>query len=163
MKKAQMGGSYAARRAYKGANNNPPKSPARPKTAVIKSAPSKNKANPYGDYRAYSEREVENYTPTPRDPVKPAPKRTKVAKSGPTVDQKKKEFNKNNPSISTLPKREFPSMSKPSVPGIGNRPEGRKFSDKEIKIMQVMKKGTKKNGTMKASAQRKISKIRRSK
>lgn len=63
------------------------------------------------------------------------------------------------------PKREMPSstISKPSTSGIQKGPEKRKFSDKEIKMMEIMQKGKKKNGTLKASAQRKIQKIRKSK
>jgi hypothetical protein len=44
--------------------------------------------------------------------------------------------------------------------GIDKGPEKRKFTDAQIKIMEVMKKGQKADGTMKEGAQRKIQAIR---
>ncbi len=59
-----------------------------------------------------------------------------------------------------VPKREKPSLSiKAPVKGIDKGPEKRKFTDAEIKIMGIMKKGKKDDGTMKESAQRKIQAI----
>lgn len=58
--------------------------------------------------------------------------------------------------------RTVPSgMSKPSSPGVSAKPKARKYSNKETKIMEIMNKGKKANGTMKASAQRKIARLRR--
>jgi len=59
-----------------------------------------------------------------------------------------------------VPKREKPSLSiKAPVKGIDKGPEKRKFSKADVKIMEIMQKGKKDNGTMKESAQRKIKSI----
>jgi hypothetical protein len=64
----------------------------------------------------------------------------------------------------TAPKRDTPSMMKATPnKGVDATSRNRVFTDKEKKIMSVMDKGKKKNGTMKASAQRKIQRIRKSK
>lgn len=63
------------------------------------------------------------------------------------------------------PKREMPSMSlpKPSAPGIQSKPkvEGREYTPAEIKAMTALKKGTKKDGTVKAGAAGKAKTIMR--
>jgi hypothetical protein len=60
-----------------------------------------------------------------------------------------------------VPKREKPSLNiKTPAKGIDKGPEKRKFTDAEVKIMGIMKKGKKDDGTMKESAQRKIQAIR---
>ena len=62
----------------------------------------------------------------------------------------------------TAPKREMPSgISKPSVKGVDT--SKKTYSAKDQKIAAAMQKGKKKDGTMKASAQRKIQRIRKSK
>jgi hypothetical protein len=62
----------------------------------------------------------------------------------------------------TSPKNEKPSLNikTPKTKGIDKGPEKRKFTDAQIKIMEVMNKGKKDDGTMKESAQRKIQSIR---
>lgn len=60
------------------------------------------------------------------------------------------------------PKREMPSgMSKPSAPGIQSKPEGRQATPAEIKAMTALKKGTKKDGTVRAGAAGKAKTIMR--
>lgn len=62
----------------------------------------------------------------------------------------------------TAPKREMPSgISKPSVPGIQSKPEGRQYTPAEIKAMTALKKGTKKDGTVRAGAAGKAKTIMR--
>lgn len=63
----------------------------------------------------------------------------------------------------SAPKREMPSMSlsKPSTPGIQSKPEGRQATPAEIKAMTALKKGTRKDGTVKAGAAGKAMTIKR--
>ena len=107
----------------------------------IESKPSK--ANK--DYRLYSEREIDNYTPTSREPEK---KRT---------PSKRKVVRTASAAVSA-PKREMPgmTMSKPSTPGIQKGPEKRSYSANQTKIMEAIQKGKQSDGTMSASAQMKI-------
>jgi hypothetical protein len=56
-----------------------------------------------------------------------------------------------------------PTKGVTPIKGVDATSRNRVFTDKEKKIMSVMAKGKKKNGTMKASAQRKIQRIRKSK
>ena len=61
-----------------------------------------------------------------------------------------------------VPERKKPELkvATPLDKTIKTGPEKRKFSDAEVKIMEIMKKGKKDNGTMKESAQRKIQAVR---
>lgn len=93
-----------------------------------------------------------------------APKKP-VAK-GPTTAQKRAAFSAANTPIQS-------KAVKPSASGIGvaslskaapkaiNVAPKRTYSEKEQKINAILATGKKKNGTMKASAQRKIQRIRR--
>jgi hypothetical protein len=96
------------------------------------------------------------------DPLKLREKKqaSKPVKTGP----KKPIVNRVAAQAITAPKRDAPSMMKvtPSK-GVDATSRNRVFTDKEKKIMSVLEKGKKKNGTMKASAQRKIQRIRKSK
>ena len=61
-----------------------------------------------------------------------------------------------------VPERKMPEMkvAAPLDKTLKSGPKKRKFSDAEVKIMEIMKKGEKKDGTMKESAQRKIQAVR---
>lgn len=61
----------------------------------------------------------------------------------------------------TLPSDSISAVKKPSVKGVDT--SKKTYSAKDQKIAAVMQKGKKKDGTMKASAQRKIQRIRKSK
>lgn len=92
-------------------------------------------------------------------------RKTPVAK-GPTTAQKRAAFSAANAPIQS-------KAVKPSVSGIGvaglskaapkaiNVAPKRTYSEKEQKISAILATGKKKDGTMKASAQRKIQRIRR--
>ena len=92
--------------------------------------------------------------------------RKKPVAKGPTTAQKRAAFSAANASIQS-------KSVKPTVSGIGvaglskatpkaiNVAPKRTYSEKEQKISSILATGKKKNGTMKASAQRKIQRIRR--
>jgi len=111
MKKAQMGGSYASRRAYKGQPSTP-KSPKKddsssPKVETIKSKTSKGNQ----DYKLYSESEIDNYTPTSREPEK-----RRVAPSTPAKTDEKKGSSGGGKKAATSTTKV--TASAPSKPGI---------------------------------------------
>jgi hypothetical protein len=76
-------------------------------------------------------------------------------------EEKKKVVRTKSEPISSA-KNEKPSLNikAPTTKGIQKGPEKRKFTDSQIKIMEIMKKGEKADGTMKEGAQRKIQAIR---
>jgi len=92
--------------------------------------------------------------------------RKKPVAKGPTTAQKRAAFSAANAPIQS-------KAVKPSVSGIGvaglskaapkaiNVAPKRTYSEKEQKISSILATGKKKDGTMKASAQRKIQRIRR--
>lgn len=95
------------------------------------------------------------------DPLKLAERRKAAAK--PTVRRKPAVKRVAAESVAA-PKRDAPSMMNLTpTKGVDATSRNRVFTDKEKKMMAVMAKGKKKNGTMKASAQRKIQRIRKSK
>jgi hypothetical protein len=159
--KAQMGGSYAGRRAYKGAGSTPSK----------KEEPSSNKKSPgFGkdmDSKRMSNAKVvdslqkrktaeENKAKLARDEESrksyeetqrkydAAQKAKKKVSTKPTSS--KPAVNRTSETAISAPKREMPSMSapKPSVSGISKGPEKRSYSKTESKMvaeLQKMKSG----------------------
>lgn len=90
----------------------------------------------------------------------------KVASTGPTTAQKRAAFSAANAPIES--KAIKPSISGMGVAGLSkatpkamNVTPSRTYSEKEQKINALLMTGKKKDGTMKASAQRKIQRIRR--
>jgi hypothetical protein len=93
-------------------------------------------------------------------------KKPVTAPKGPTTAQKRAAFSAANSPIQS-------KTVKPSLNGIGvagfskaapkaiNVAPKRTYSEKEQKISAILATGKKKDGTMKASAQRKIQRIRR--
>ena len=177
MKKAQMGGAYAQRRAYKTAGASKSKTASGEKSVTkgvgnINDSMERLKGKSFGPAKSSGL----------KGPVKSGGKSaasvtqqksndayySKLAgsndnKGSASKPAKRKLVRTATPAISA--KREMPStaVTAPKASGIQSRPEGRKYSEKEIKIMETMKKGKKADGTMKTSAQRKIQRIRRSK
>lgn len=86
------------------------------------------------------------------------------AKKKSSTPAKKKVVRTEGPKVNKA-NREAPStsVSAPKPSGIQSRKEGKSYSSKDIKMMEAMKKGKKADGTMKASAQRKIARLRRKK
>jgi hypothetical protein len=89
------------------------------------------------------------------------PKPTGGGSGGSKGSEGKKKVARTASAAISAPKREKPSstISKPSGPGI-QKPAKRKFSDSEIKTMEIMQKGKQADGTMSESAQRKIQAVR---
>jgi hypothetical protein len=144
---AQMGRSNIQRRAFKSAGATEPKAEttAAPKTTTP-AAPAKPKSDGYADYMKTVQGESFKVS-APKEEKKKAPAKKKIVRTeSKAVD---------------VPKREMPSLKTIKTPtkGIDKGPEKRKFTDAQIKIMEVMKKGKKDDGTMKESAQRKIKSI----
>lgn len=133
IKKAQMGGAYASRRAYKGQPS--PPSPKKddsssPKVETIKSKTSKGNQ----DYRLYSESEIDNYTPTSREPEK----RKSAGSSA-------RKVTRTAAATISLPKREMSSLiqerkSPIKTSGIQKGSEKREFSKTESKIAGEIQK-----------------------
>jgi hypothetical protein len=155
---AQMGRSNIQRRAYKSAGYTTPKAdakkaeskPAETKPTFSVPTPSKPKSDGYDDYMKTVQGESFKIS-APKEEKKQASATKKIVrtKSEPLVtkDSRKSEIS----SLKTI---------KAPTKGIQKGPEKRKFSDSEVKIMNIMKKGEKKDGTMKESAQRKIQAVR---
>jgi len=104
----------------------------------------------------------------PMDYAKPKAKATKTVTKKEAPKTKKPSRTaaigiKGVANLGALPTRVLPSdnisaVKKPAVKGVT---DSRKvYSEKDAKIAAIMAKGKKKNGTMKASAQRKIAKTR---
>ena len=111
------------------------------------STKSEKKSDGYSDYMKTVQGESFKVS-APKEEKKKAPAKKKIVRTeSKAID---------------VPKREKPSSSikAPATKGIQKGPEKRKFTDAQIKIMEVMKKGKKDDGTMKESAQRKIQAIR---
>ena len=125
-------------------------------------------------------RETSNYTRTDllakaraeesRSAVKAAPKGPSIAPKGPTTAQKRAAFSAANaPTVGKVSKpRLAPTKGPIGVAGLSkatpktmNVTPSRTYSEKEQKINALLMTGKKKDGTMKASAQRKIQRIRR--
>lgn len=84
---------------------------------------------------------------------------------GPTTAQKRAAFSSANAPIQKAPKSSISGvgvagLSKAAPKAINVTPS-RTYTDKEKQINAILATGKKKNGTMKASAQRKIQRIRR--
>lgn len=145
-----MGGSYASRRAYKGQP-----SPPSPK----KDDSSSPKGNQ--DYRLYSESEIDNYTPTSREPEK-----RRAAPSTPAKTEEKKgggDGGGRSTAATTTSRANTPTSSKPGlrakVPVSSSRvsstlevpkrktvdvtykPKARNYSDTEKKVLALTDKG----------------------
>ena len=102
---------------------------------------------------------------------KPAPAKTSSAKTPPKAESKstaeKRAEMKPIKGISNTGgalTRTLPSdaIGKAKVKGV-DATKKKSYSEKDVKIAAAMQKGKKKDGTMKASAQRKIARIRKSK
>jgi hypothetical protein len=121
---------------------------------ILKSIPpvqSKPKSDGYSDYMKTVQGESFKVSP-PKEEKKQAPAKKKIARTKSEPIAAAKDARKNEmPSLKTI---------KAPTKGIDKGPEKRKFTDAQIKIMEVMKKGKKDDGTMKESAQRKIQSIR---
>lgn len=163
---AQMGRSNIQRRAYKSAGYTAPKADAKKaesKPAETKPTPPVQAKPPvllrplltpppnwkqdkmYNDYMKTVEGESFKISDTTKKSS--APKKV--------VKREKVEAIK-------APERKNPNLkvAAPLDKTIKRGPEKRKFSDSQIKIMEVMKKGEKADGTMKEGAQRRIASIR---
>jgi len=143
---AQMGRSNIQRRAYKSAGAETPKETPAPKPKfTVNAAEAKAKADQALDSYMKTVRGESFKTSAPKEEKAPAKKKI-VRTESKAID---------------VPKREKPSLSiKAPAKGIDKGPEKRKFTDAEVKIMGIMKKGKKDDGTMKKGAQRKIQAIR---
>jgi hypothetical protein len=95
-------------------------------------------------------RTVEGLKPSSREPIKAKRKPVRTTSVGYSLG-------KNKMPSSTI---RNDKDSRPSVPGIQKGPAKRKFTDNQIKIMEIMKKGKQADGTMSESAQRKIQAVR---
>ena len=146
---AQMGKSNIQRRAYKSAGAETPKETAPPKPKfTVNAAEAKAKADQALDsYMKTTKGESFKVSDTSKKTSAPAPKKV--------IKREKDEGIK-------VPERKMPEMkvAAPLDKTLKSGPKKRKFSDAEVKIMEIMKKGEKKDGTMKESAQRKIQAVR---
>jgi hypothetical protein len=146
---AQMGRSYINRRGYKSAGVQTPK----PKFTV-------NAA----EAKAKADQELENYMKTVRgESLKASISESdrKIAESNKKAAPKK-VIKREKVEAIKVPERKMPEMkvAAPLDKTLKSGPKKRKFTDAEVKIMEIMKKGEKKDGTMKESAQRKIQAVR---
>ena len=146
---AQMGRSYINRRGFKSAGAETPKETPAPKPKfTVNAAEAKAKADQALDsYMKTTKGESFKVSDTSKKTSAPAPKKV--------IKREKVEAIK-------VPERKKPELkvAAPLDKTIKTGPEKRKFSDAEVKIMEIMKKGEKKDGTMKESAQRKIQAVR---
>ena len=146
---AQMGRSYINRRGFKSAGAETPKETAPPKPKFnVNAAEAKAKADQALDsYMKTTKGESFKVSDTSKKTSAPAPKKV--------IKREKVEAIK-------VPERKMPEMkvAAPLDKTLKSGPKKRKFSDAEVKIMEIMKKGEKKDGTMKESAQRKIQAVR---
>jgi len=173
--KAQMGGSYASRRAYKGAGSTPVKkdntksSDAKKSPGFGKDMDSKKMSNAKVLNSLNSEKKSTSKKLTDEE-------RQVYLDAEAKYDARKKPQNKtvktakpktaSKRTVNDLPKiveRENPFDRKLSPKGSVQIPEKRTYTDKEKKIMEIMARGKKKDGTIKTSAQRKIQAIRKKK
>lgn len=123
-------------------------------------------------------RETSNYTRTDllaKARAEESKSVVKTAPKGPSIAQKRAAFSAaNSPTVgelkypSTAPTIEYLMKNKIGVAGLSKTaPKGpsvapaRTYTDKEKQINALLMTGKKKDGTMKASAQRKIQRIRR--
>lgn len=180
---AQMGGSYNSRRAYKGAGSTSVKkdntkssdtkkssgfgkdmdSKKMSNAKVVESLNSQKKTAPKKlsdqERQVYLDAEAKYDT---RQKSKNKPVRTvqpKVASKTKSVDLPETTSKRTSNDLPKTVKRENPFNAKLSPKGSVQIP----YTEKEKKIMKVMEKGKKKDGTIKASAQRKIQAIRKKK
>ena len=115
-------------------------------------------------------RETSNYTRTDllakarAEESRMAPKKPAVAPKGPSIAQKRAAFQAANAPVST--KSISPSVSGIGVAGLSKAAPksiapARTYTDKEKQISSLLMTGKKNNGTLKASTQRKIQRIRK--
>jgi hypothetical protein len=144
---AQMGRSYINRRGYKSAGVQTPKTAETPKPKLTDV-----------DWKAKADEELEKYMRT----VRGESLKASIAESNKKVAPKKKVVKRIKDEGIKVPERKMPEMkvAAPLDKTLRTGPEKRKFSDSEIKIMEIMQKGKKDDGTMKKSAQRKIQAVR---
>lgn len=144
---AQMGRSYINRRGYKSAGVQTPKTAETPKPKLTDV-----------DWKAKADEELEKYMRT----VRGESLKASIAESNKKVAPKKKVVKRVKDEGIKVPERKMPEMkvAAPLDKTLRTGPEKRKFSDSEIKIMEIMQKGKKDDGTMKKSAQRKIQAVR---
>lgn len=151
---AQMGRSYINRRGYKSAGVQTPKVAETPKPKLTSV-----------DWKAKADEELEKYMKTVRgESLKAsiAESDRKIAESNKKAAPKKKVVNRVKDEGIKVPERKKPELkvAAPLDKTLRTGPEKRKFSKGEIKIMEIMQKGKKKDGTMKEGAQRKIQAVR---
>ena len=142
---AQMGRSNIQRRAYKSAGAETPKETPKPKFTV-------NAA----EAKAKADQALDSYMKTVKG------ESFKVSDAGnKTSAPKKKVVKREKDEGIKVPERKMPEMkvAAPLDKTLRTGPEKRKFSKADVKIMEIMQKGKKDNGTMKESAQRKIKSI----
>ena len=175
--KAQMGGSYASRRAYKGAGQSSSKktsTESKPsglgvaeslkqrkaiddnKAKLAKSEEARKKMQGSAEQKSYEEA-------MRKDSEQRMAKRKASVKAKTVPVTKSINRTKENVDAVKTPTRPGLGMPEISKPSIQKQAQGRQYSEKEKQIMAVMEKGRKKDGTMKASAQRKIQRIRKGK
>lgn len=144
---AQMGRSYINRRGYKSAGVQTPKTAETPKPKLTDV-----------DWKAKADEELEKYMRT----VRGESLKASIAESNKKAAPKKKVVKRVKDEGIKVPERKMPEMkvAAPLDKTLRTGPEKRKFSDSEIKIMEIMQKGKKDDGTMKKSAQRKIQAVR---
>ncbi len=144
---AQMGRSYINRRGYKSAGVQTPKAAETPKPKLTDV-----------DWKAKADEELEKYMRT----VRGKSIKASIAESNKKEAPKKKVVKRVKDEGIKVPERKMPEtkLVAPLNRTLRTGPEKRKFSDSEIKIMEIMQKGKKDDGTMKKSAQRKIQAVR---
>lgn len=144
---AQMGRSYINRRGYKSAGVQTPKAAETPKPKLTDV-----------DWKAKADEELEKYMRT----VRGESLKASIAESNKKAAPKKKVVKREKVEPIKVPERKMPEtkLVAPLNRTLRTGPEKRKFSDSEIKIMEIMQKGKKDDGTMKKSAQRKIQAVR---
>ena len=144
---AQMGRSNIQRRAYKSAGAETPKETPAPKPKFTVNA---------DEAKAKADQALDSYMKTVKG------ESFKVSDAGKkTSAPKKKVVKREKDEGIKVPERKMPEMkvAAPLDKTLRTGPEKRKFSKADVKIMEIMQKGKKDNGTMKESAQRKIKSI----
>lgn len=149
---AQMGRSYINRRGYKSAGVQTPKAAETPKPKFTVNA---------AEAKAKADQELENYMKT----VRGESLKASIAESNKKAlapAPKKQVVKREKVEAIKVPERKKPELkvAAPLDKTIKTGPEKRKFSKAEVKIMEIMQKGKKKDGTMKEGAQRKIQAVR---
>jgi hypothetical protein len=161
IKKAQMGGAYASRRAYKSAGATKPSTGTTKSSSPQSSSKSNNISNVnrndgYADY-------MKTVDSKPVDTVKSTPAKAEGNKGGASTRQRAAVATSkaNTPApnrqqkitpIKGLSPIALPERKKPTV--------AREYSESERKIMSIMNKGKQADGTMSTSAQAKIAATR---